>query len=118
MELRNERTPTNEQEAPSSEPSGKAKSFVESLEAARLETIRKGYHVSYAGVELVPRSLLNYPEGGSSSISQGTAQDSGVPVIRILPPKEDLRKLLENPSLICDEAKEIERELARELGLV
>jgi hypothetical protein len=40
-------------------------SFVEKLQAAREETIRKGIYVNYGLGELVPRSSLNYPAKGS-----------------------------------------------------
>lgn len=37
------------------------KSFVEKLQAAREETIRKGIYLNYGLGEFVPRSSLNYP---------------------------------------------------------
>ena len=64
---------TKQPQEPSSEPSGKAKSFVQSLMAARQETIRKGFHVSHAVSKLVPRSSLNYPAKDSSSTPLGEA---------------------------------------------
>lgn len=108
---------TRTQESASSEPLGKTMSFVDGLAEESRTMYQKGFHASYPTSEAVPRSSLNYPEGRSTSNPLGEASAWSGHVTRILPPKEDFRKLLDNPSLISEEAKEIERELAKEFGL-
>jgi|688.fasta_scaffold1093049_2 hypothetical protein len=109
--------PTNQQEELSAERSDKTKTSSLSSLAQSPKLSSSGIRINYSATGLVPRSSLNYQEGRSSPTPIGEASPWSGHVTRILPPKEDFRKLLDNPSLVSEEAKEIERELAKKFGL-